>query len=88
MKCKIFIGLYFEAQNQFNAWAKGRALSKYVIIHEQILPINDTFADARLLIIVYYPEDDVWDKTQTEPIPAVQPKPIDFARVEREVMTQ
>ena len=70
MKCKIFWGKPMEAVDAFNKWAKGKALTREVLIHEQIIYVPDDGNIQILLIIVYHPEDPFWDATpeQTEKI--------------------
>ena len=69
MKCKIFFGLWYEAQDAFNAWAKGKALTRDVLIHEQLMWTAGEPKTPCLLIIVYHPEDPQWDTTETLPKP-------------------
>jgi len=66
MKCKIFIGTWYEAQDAFNNWAKGKALTKEVLIHEHVWYKGLDYKEPCLMIIVYHPEDPQWDKTETE----------------------
>lgn len=88
MKCKIFVGLWYEVQDMFNQWAKGKALTREVIIHT--LPNLSKLAvvDAEIIIVVYHPDDPFWDKTETQPIPTIQPKTTPSTRMEREVTAQ
>jgi hypothetical protein len=63
MQCKIFCGEWFEAQDAFNEWAKGKALTKQVIIHTIYTPVKGTQGIKYCVaIVVYHPEDEVWQK--------------------------
>jgi len=66
MKCKIFIGPWYETQDAFNQWAKGKALTKEVLIHT--IPVLNSHPrhETKIIIAVYHPEDPFWDKTETE----------------------
>ena len=65
MKCKVFTGTWFEAQDAFNQWAKGKALSRDVIIHT--IPLHSAYQSHQqfVAIFVYHPEGQEWDKTET-----------------------
>lgn len=88
MKMKVFVGAWYEAQDAFNKWAKGKNLSRDVIIHTaaEVYYEGGTYAP-NLAIIVIHPEDPFWDKTEAEPIPAVQPEVSGEPRVESEEVT-
>jgi len=67
MKCKVFYGRWDEAMDTFNEWAKGKALTKDVIIHTNAhIEVKDGNTFTYLAITVYHPEDPLWDKVQTE----------------------
>jgi hypothetical protein len=66
MKCKIFWGKPMEAVDTFNKWAKGKALTREVLIHEQIIYVPDDGNRQILMIIVYHPEDPQWDTTDIQ----------------------
>jgi hypothetical protein len=56
VKVKIFYGTLESVQKAFNQWAKGKALTRNIIIHSAAFPayggdVMDLFA-----IFVYYPE--------------------------------
>lgn len=70
MKCTIFTGEWFDAQNQFNKWAKGKDLTREVLIHEQVLYNADELHHSYLAIIVYHPDTPAWNATK-EPEKAV-----------------
>jgi hypothetical protein len=69
MKCKIFIGTWYDAQDAFNKWAKGKTLGKDVIIHTHVSQDAGLFDNVRLSIVVIHPEDARWDKTEPQPTP-------------------
>jgi hypothetical protein len=65
MKCKTFTGTPEKAADLFNQWAKGKVLTREIIIHTQIterIEGCDT-TSPRLMIIVFHPEG--WDATET-----------------------
>jgi len=88
MKCKIFIGTWYEAQDAFNHWAKGKALSRDVLIHEQVMHSHDTAGNTIMAIIVYHPEDPFWDETPQKQTIPVQNVPIIQTKVETIKVTQ
>jgi len=62
MKCRIFSGPWNQTQDSFNNWAKGKALTKEIIIHTAATPIYKANEySVYVTIAVYYPEDSVWD---------------------------
>ena len=66
MKCKVFCDKnVFTTIDAFNTWAKGKALTREVIIHTLYVPATATLSDT-LCIVVYHPEDPQWDKTETK----------------------
>lgn len=88
MKCKIFIGNWYEVQDLFNAWAKGKVLTREVLIHEQVMNTHDAQDNTIMAIIVYHPEDPYWDKTEPEATIPVMNVPILQTRVEEIKVTQ
>lgn len=63
MKCKTFTGSPEMAATLFNMWAKGKTLTRDIIIHTQVTEriegCNST--SPTLMIIVFHPEDSQWD---------------------------
>jgi len=56
MKVKIFYDKPENVEKQFNEWAKGKALTRNVIIHTIAFPsFAEGIADW-IAIVVYYPE--------------------------------
>ena len=88
MKCKIFAGRWYEVQDMFNQWAKGKALTREVLIQTQHIYVSEHPTEHYLVIVVIHPDDPFWDKTETQPIPTVQPKTTPSTRMEREVTVQ
>jgi len=88
MKCKIFYGAPIEAVDAFNKWAKGKALTREVLIHEQVIYPRIEIPEPQLVIIVYHPEGPFWDATQAEPIPRVLKTDAEISRLEREATGQ
>jgi len=85
MKIKVFIGEWYEAQDAFNKWAKGKALTKEVIIHTHIEAFYELGKYApKMTITVIHPEDPFWDATQTAPVQPVPSETPQDPRVERE----
>ena len=62
MKVKIFYGKIEEVEKQFNEWAKGKALTKNVIIHTVAYPTPAIGASDYIVIAVYYPEGSQFDQ--------------------------
>jgi hypothetical protein len=88
MKCKIFFGLWYEAQDAFNAWAKGKALTRDVLIHEQLMWTAGEPKTPCLLIIVYHPEDPFWDATEPTLTAPIHTKPEPHIKENEIVITQ
>ena len=63
MKVKIFYGHPENVEKQFNEWAKGKALSRNIIIHTVAYPSPTDRASDFIAIVVYYPE---WIEEQKE----------------------
>jgi hypothetical protein len=64
MKCKVFIGSWNQAVDAFNVWAKGKALSRDVIIHTQTYVIYKAGEyREHMTITVYHPEGEHWEQT-------------------------
>ena len=74
MKLKIFYGSVTQAIDAFNKWAKGKNLTREVIIHEQMAQrtVELGFAEPVLMIFVYHPEGAIWDSTEDQPIKRTQ----------------
>jgi hypothetical protein len=64
MKLKVFYGTMDEAVESFNKWAKGKKLTREVIIHTLAFPTPDTNVPDYFAIMVFHPEDPEWDKTE------------------------
>ena len=63
MKCKIFWGCAKEAIDAFNKWAKGKSLTREVIIHEHCYSCEGLEPNIKMVIFVYHPEGKEWDAT-------------------------
>ena len=63
MKVKIFYGHPEDVEEEFNKWAKGRALSRNIIIHTIAYPSAIESIPHLVAIAVYYPE---WIEEQPE----------------------
>jgi len=61
MKVKIFYGEVPVIERQFNEWAKGKALTKDVIIHTVAFPTYQAGTPDMMVIAVYYPEGSPFD---------------------------
>ena len=61
MKVKIFYGTIKSVTEAFNRWAKGKALTKNVIIHSVISPAPGPGAIDLFAIFIYYPEGSQFD---------------------------
>jgi len=62
MKVKIFYGHPENVEKQFNEWAKGKALSRNVIIHTSAYPTGQAGIYDAVMIAVYYPEGSQFDE--------------------------
>jgi len=56
MKVKIFYGTIKSVTEAFNRWAKGKALTKNIIIHSVAFPAPSEGTTDLFAIFVYYPE--------------------------------
>ena len=63
MKVKIFYGTIKSVTEAFNRWAKGKALSRNIIIHSVAFPAPSKGLEDLFAIFVYYPE---WIEEQPE----------------------
>jgi len=61
VKCKIFYGIPITVEAQFNEWAKGKALTRDIIIHTIPFPVEHGGLRDFIAIIIYYPEGSIWD---------------------------
>ena len=61
MKAKIFYDI-----ESFNRWAKGKALTRNVIIHTLTWPKTHP-EDTGFGIVVYHPEDPMWEQVKVDP---------------------
>ena len=67
MQCKVFIGPWNQAMDAFNQWAKGKALSRDVLIHTQTYIVYKCGEySAHITISVYHPDDPVWGAVKLE----------------------
>jgi hypothetical protein len=88
MKCKIFVGIWYEAQDAFNQWAKGKALTRDVLIHTICIGKENIYTDGRIAIIVYHPEDPYWDETPKQLTVPIHDVPVPHIKVEEIKVTQ
>jgi hypothetical protein len=84
MKCKIFWGRCYEAQDAFNRWAEGKALSRDVLIHTIPMPHGGVGHQDYIAIVVFHPESAYWDSTKNKPIQRIQPETTEDYGLERE----
>jgi len=87
MKCKIFIGTWYEAQDAFNQWAKGKALTREVLIHTIPLSNEPWEKYDDIAIVVYHPEDPQWDKTEPTLTAPIHTKPEPHIKEKEVVIT-
>jgi len=66
MKCTIFVGRWYDAQYAFNQWAKGKDLTREVIIHTVHTNVMYQTGETQLLIVVYHPDTPEWNRTETK----------------------
>jgi hypothetical protein len=67
MKCKTFSGSLGEVEYAFNAWAKGKLLTRDIIIHSYVTSDVSRTYDVDCTIIVFYPEGSLWDEEPETP---------------------
>jgi len=61
MQCRVFSGPWNQTQDSFNHWAKGKMLTKDVIIHTQaVVAYKAAQPSIYLVITVYHPETGIW----------------------------
>jgi len=63
MKVKIFYGHPEDVEKKFNEWAKGKALTRNVIIHTNYSEGAVQGCIGALVIAVYYPEG-MWEEEE------------------------
>jgi hypothetical protein len=68
----------------FNKWAKGKALTRDVLIHTVHTNVMYDTGETQIAIVVYHPEDPFWDATQDKPIQRVLKTDAEISRLERE----
>ena len=56
MKVKIFYGHPEDVEKKFNEWAKGKALTRNVIIHTIPFPAPAEGVSDYMAIVIYHPE--------------------------------
>jgi len=65
MKIKVFVGEWYETMDAFNKWAKGKALTREVLIQTHANYVLTGAGYTHFLdIVVIHPEDPYWDKTE------------------------
>ena len=72
MQLRIFTGTLEQARTNFNEWAKGKSLTRDIIIHEQMIKSVMPGDLSSVAIFVYYAEGSGWDTPKSQPIPPVQ----------------
>jgi len=86
---KVFTGRWYDAMGEFNAWAKGKALTKEVIIHTHVIPNRSwESTEERVLIIVIHPEGQPWEQTEPQLTAPVHIKPEPHIKIEEIKVTQ
>jgi hypothetical protein len=61
MKVKMFYGKVQDINDAFNSWAKGKGLTRDVIIHTVAFPAVAYGQYDTIAIVVYYPEGSPFD---------------------------
>jgi hypothetical protein len=87
MKLKIFMGRYYDAQREFNEWAKGKSLNREVLIHEQVILRSINYLDCIIAIFVYCPESMDWDKPTRKLTTPIHEEPEEHIKEEEVVIT-
>jgi hypothetical protein len=84
MQVTIFDGSMKEVERRFNEWAKGKALTREVIIQSHLSTYIDHPEAVYMTILVFHPNDDHWNKTADKPIQPIQPEIPRSTGMERE----
>ena len=89
MKMKVFTGRWYDTMDAFNNWAKGKALTKEVLIHTHA-EFNPIYEDKEvaLTIVVIHPEDPHWDKTEPQLTAPIHNVPVPHIKIEEIKVTQ
>jgi len=87
MRCKTFVGDWYDAQDAFNKWAKGKELTKNVIIHTHTFPSTLDPYSVRMAIIVIHPDTPEWNRTEPEITAPVHTKPEPHIKMEEVKVT-
>jgi len=82
MKAKIFCGVWYKALDAFNKWAKGKALTKEILIHTHVYGTEAHMKEHMLDIIVIHPEDPQYDKTEPHITAPLHTKPEPHIKIE------
>ena len=83
MKMKVFIGEWYEAQDAFNNWAKGKALQRDILIQTNSQYVLTGAGYKHFLtIVVIHSEDPEYDKTEKTLTAPVHDVPIPHIKVE------
>jgi len=64
MKMKVFYDEVLKVQDAFNKWAKGKKLTKDVIIQVVPFPASESSYSDGMAIVVIHPEGKEWDETE------------------------
>ena len=71
MKCTIFIGEWYDVIEAFNDWAKGKALTREVIIQSHATHDQEHRYETQFAIFVFHPDDYHWNSTLEKHIPVL-----------------
>lgn len=63
MKMKVFIGKWDAVMNAFNKWAKGKKLSRDVIVHTHVQFSTPEIPFDYVAVVVFHPDETEWDST-------------------------
>lgn len=87
MKCKVFVGRWYDAQDAFNVWAKGKMLTRDVLIQTQHIYVAESPQEHFLAIIVFHPEGKEWDATSKTLSAPIHDKPVEHIKESEIVIT-
>jgi len=74
-------------QDAFNTWAKGKALTREVIIHTHVTFNPQHFFAEQAAIVVFHPEGEPWERTRKHLVAPVHDHPVPHIKVEEAQVT-
>lgn len=88
MKLQIFSGTEYDVKQQFNEWAKGKALTREILIHEQVMHQGLEAYETIFALFVYYPEGSSWEEMPQMMTAPIHQKPEPHVKLKEVQVTQ